>query len=186
MSNGGYLPENKGRSMILIVLQTTAIMAAATYLHQWRAGIRRRNKQTWGSLLARLRPDWNSRELNDPSLWAQALKATPEEKWNRIEGARGLVAMYQNASVMLDMADYAVRNSDAVDLDLIASLRSDAMQIRVSVMVALARYAFCQVNESICVNALRAASMYAGMTTRMTELLQQNAAGMVPNFVAAM
>jgi hypothetical protein len=172
--------------MILVVLQTTAIMAAAAYLHDWRARARRRNTATWGSLLARLRPDWNSRELNDPTLWADAHKATPEEKWQRIEGARGLVAMYQNASVMLEMADFAARHSDRVDQELLASLRSDAMQIRVSVMVALARYAFCQVNESICVNALRAASMYAEMTTRMTALLQQNAAGMVPNFVAAM
>ena len=172
--------------MLLIVLQTTAIMAVAFYLHHWRAGVRRRNSQTWGSLMARLRPDWNSRELNDPILWTLALEVSPEEKWQRIDGARGLVAMYQNASVMLEMADYAARNSDAVDRELLASLRSDAMQIRVSVMVALARYAFSHVNESICVNALRAASMYTGMTMRMTQLLQQNAAGMVPNFVAAM
>jgi hypothetical protein len=179
-------PEIKGTSMLLIVLQTMAIMAVAAYLHHWVVRARRRNSQTWGSLLARLRPDWNSRELDDPSLWAEAYKATPEEKWQRIEGAHGLVAMYQNASVMLEMADYAARNSETIDPELLASLRSDAMQIRVSVMVALARYAFCQVNEGICVNALRAASMYTGMTTRMTALLQQNAAGMVPNFVAAM
>jgi len=172
--------------MFLIVLQTTAVMAVASYLHHWRAGVRRRNSQTWGSLMARLRPDWNSRELNDPTLWAQAVAASPEEKWQRIDGARGLVAMYQNASVMLDMADYAARNSDTADRELVATLRSDAMQIRVSVLVALARYAFSQVNEGICENALRAASMYTGMTTRMTQLLQQNAAGMVPNFVAAM
>lgn len=172
--------------MLLIVLQTTAVMAAAAYLHHVQAKARRRNSQSWGSLLARLRPDWNSRELNDPTLWAEAYRISPQEKWQRIEGARGLVAMYQNASVMLEMADYAARNSDSIDRDLIASLRSDAMQIRVSVMVALARYAFCQVNENICVNALRAAAMYADMTSRMTQLLQSNAAGMVPQFVAAM
>jgi|SRR5579863_2102809 hypothetical protein len=186
MTTSGYLPEVKGRSMLLIVLQTTAIMAAASYLHDWRARARRRNSQTWGSLLARLRPDWNSRELSDPALWAEAYNASPEEKWQRIEGARGLVAMYQNASVMLEMADYAAHNSSTVDAELLASIRSDAMQIRVSVMVALVRYAFCQVNESICVNALCAASMYTEMTSRMTVLLRQNAAGMVPNFVAAM
>jgi hypothetical protein len=186
MKNSGHLPEITGQSMVLTVLQTTAIMAAAAYLHHWIAGVRRRNRQTWGSLMARLRPDWNSRELSDPTLWAEAHKATPEEKWQRIEGAKGLVAMFQNSSVMLEMADYAARNSDAVDSELLASLRSDAMQIRVSVLEALASYVFSQANESICVNALRAASLYTDMTTRMTQLLQQNAAGMVPNFVAAM
>jgi hypothetical protein len=172
--------------MILVALQAAAVMAAAAYIHHWSVRARRRNQESWGSLLARLRPDWNSRELNDPALWGDAMKASPEEKWHRIEGARGLVAMYQNASVMLEMADYAARNSDSVDADLLASLRSDAMQIRISVISALMRYAFSQVNEGICVNALRAASMYTEMTTHMTELLKQNAAGMVPNFVAAM
>jgi hypothetical protein len=172
--------------MILSAIQAVMITALAVYLYRWVARLRRRNRQTWGSLMARLRPDWNSRELNDPSLWADALRATPEEKWRRMNGARGLVAMFQNASVMLEMADYAARNSDTIDRDLLASLRRDAMQIRLSVMEALARYCFCQVNEGICVNALRAASMYTEMTTRMAQLLQANAAGMVPNFVAAM
>jgi hypothetical protein len=172
--------------MLLTFLQVTVLTALAVGFQRWRSSAKRRNKQTWGSLLARLRPDWNSRELSDPSLWAQKLKATPEEKWNRIRGARGLCAMYQNAGVMLEMADFADRNSDTVDREMLETLRSDAMQIRVYVMVALARYAFCQVNESICVNALSAASMYAEMTMRMTRLLQANAAGMVPNFVAAM
>jgi hypothetical protein len=36
------------------------------------------------------------------------------------------------------------------------------------------------------VNAYRAASMYTGMAARMTQLLQEHAAVMVPDFVAAM
>jgi len=171
---------------MIAFLQCAAIAALVVFLHHWQASARRRNAQSWESLLARLRPDWSSRELNDPDLWEQALKSSPEEKWQRIDGAKGLCAMYQNASVMLEMADYAARNSDTVDRELLASLRSDAMQIRLAVLLALARYAFSQVNEGICVNALRAAETYTGMTARMTELLQANASGMVPNFVAAM
>jgi len=36
------------------------------------------------------------------------------------------------------------------------------------------------------VNAFRAASMYVGMADRMTQLLQVHAAGLVPDFAAAM
>jgi hypothetical protein len=168
------------------MLQILLIVAVAAYFQHWRSSMKRRNSQTWGSLMARLRPDWNSRELNDPSLWASSHRATPEEKWERIDGAKGLCAMFQNATVMLEMADYAARNSDTIDHDLLTSLRRDAMQIRLTVMAALARYAFGQMNESICANAFRAASTYTEMTTRMAQLLQTNAAGMVPNFVAAM
>ena len=98
-----------------------------------------------------------------------------------ISGAQGLWTMYENASVMLEMADYAARFSDSVDRELLATLRSDAMQIRVSVLSTLAKYAFSQVNESISANVSNAASMYTEMAARTAELLQANCGNMVPN-----
>jgi hypothetical protein len=172
--------------MILILLEISAIAAVAVYLLRWRAGVRRRNAQSWDSLVSRLRLDWSARELCDQVLRQETSNATPEEKWKRIQGAQGLCAMYQNASVMLEMADYAARNSLSVDSELLAALRSDAMKIRVCVLMALVQYAFSQVNESICMNAFRAARMYTGMTARMAQLLQVNDGGLVPDFVAAM
>ena len=103
-----------------------------------------------------------------------------------MEGPKGLWVMYQNAQVMLEMADYAAKNSENVDRLLVETLRSDAMHIRVCVLMALAQYAFTQASEGVRVNAFRAATMYTGMAASMTQLLQENAAGMVPNFVAAM
>ncbi|MGA3262614.1 MAG: hypothetical protein ABSC47_01055 [Terracidiphilus sp.] len=172
--------------MIFTLLPIAAIAVVAIYIGSWRAGVRRRNAQTWDSLLARLRPDCSARELSDHFLWNEGLNATPEENWRRIQGAHGLWTIYENARVMLEMADYAARNCDTIDRDLIETLRSDAMHIRVCVLMALVQYAFCQVNERICVNAFRAATMYTGMAARMNQLLQQNAMGMVPDLVAAM
>ena len=54
--------------MILTLLQIAAIAGVELYLARWRAGVRRRNNQTWDSLLARLRPDWSARELSDQFL----------------------------------------------------------------------------------------------------------------------
>jgi hypothetical protein len=172
--------------MIFALLQIAAIAVVAIYLLRWKAAMRRRNAQSWDSLFARLQPDWSTRGLSDRSLWNENRNATPEENWKLIHGAHGLWAMYQNACVMLEMADFAARNSDSVDRELLATLRSDAIHVRVYVLMALAKYAFSQVNEGICVNAFRAASMYTGMAARMTQLLEANAAGMVPDFVAAM
>jgi hypothetical protein len=171
--------------MIFALIQVAAIAAVAVYFCWRRAGVRCRNTQSWESLLARLRPDWGAREWGGHFLEEEESRATPEEKWQSIQGAQGLWAMYENSCVMLEMADYAARNSDSVDRDLLAALRSDAVQIRVCVLMALGRYAVGQVNESICVNAFRAASMYTEMSLRMTELLQGNA-GLLPDFVAAM
>jgi hypothetical protein len=172
--------------MILLLLQIGVIAAVAFYLVRWRSAVRRRNAQTWDSLLARLRPDWSARELSDHFLWKEGVNATPEDAWMRMEGPKGLWVMYQNARVLLEMADYADRNYSGVDRLLLETLRSDAMQIRVCVLMALGQYAFSQASEGVRVNAFRAASMYADMAARMTQLLQANAAAIVPDFVAAM
>ena len=172
--------------MILVLLQIVVVAAVAICFLRWRAEARRRNTQSWDSLLARLRPDWSARELCDQFLWKEGLNATAEDAWQRMEGPKGLWVMYQNARVMLEMADFAARNIVDVDRLLVETLHSDALQIRVCVLAALAQYAFSQASEGVRVNAYRAASMYTGMAARMTRLLQESAAGIVPDFVAAM
>jgi hypothetical protein len=47
---------------------------------------------------------------------------TPKEKWQLIRGAHGLWAMYENACVVLEMADYSgfdsalIRNKPSIKL----------------------------------------------------------------------
>jgi hypothetical protein len=172
--------------MVLPLVQIAALVAITLYLVRWRMNVRRRNAETWNSLLAKLRPDWSARELSDHFLWKEGLSATPDDAWRRMEGPKGLWVIYQNARVMLEMADYAAKHCDGVDRLLIETLHSDAMQIRVCVLMALVQYAFTQASEGVRVNAYRAASIYTGMAARMTQLMQEHAAVFVPDFVAAM
>src|SRR5579863_9674499 len=165
--------------MFFTVLQVALLVVVALYLGYLRTSLRRRNAQTWESLLARLRPDWSARELSDHFLWKEGLSATPDDAWKRMEGPKGLWVMYQNAQVLLEMANYASKHCEGVDRLLIETLHSDAMQIRVCVLMALAQYAFTQASEGVRINAFRAASMYTGMAARMTQLLQESAATMV-------
>jgi hypothetical protein len=172
--------------MMLPLVQIAAIAAISFYLIRWRMNVRRRNTQTWDSLLGRLRVDWSARELSDNFLWKEGLNASPEDAWKRMDGPKGLWVIYQNARVMHEMADYAAKHCDGVDRLLVETLHSDAMQIRLCVLMALGQYAFTQASEGVRVNAYRAASMYTGMAARMTQLLQEHNAVMVPDFVAAM
>jgi hypothetical protein len=172
--------------MILTLLQIASVLGITLYLGHWRNRVRRRNTQSWDALLGRLRPDWSARELSNDFLWKEGVSATPEEAWKRMEGPRGLMVMFKNAGVMLEMADFAAKNSENVDRVILETLRSDAMHIRMCVLMALGQYAFTQASEGVRVNAYRAASMYTGMAARMTRLLQEHAAVMVPDFVAAM
>jgi hypothetical protein len=171
--------------MLLSSFQFAAVLFAALFLGRWRAGVQRRHGQSWESLIARLQHDCNVREMSAHFLWKEGLSANPEEAWARIKGPRGLWAMYRNAGVMMEMAEFAARHSD-VDEALLETLRSDAAQIRICVLKALAQYGIQQANEGVKMRAFRAASMYTGMAARMTQLLQEHAVGALPEFVAAM
>jgi hypothetical protein len=175
--------------MSLPILQIAAIAAVAIFLVRWRAGLRRRNAQSWDSLVTRLQPGWSAHDLSVHFLSKEGLNTTPGETWERMQGFRGILAMYRNAGVMLEMVDYAGRNSDpsgSIDRILLETLRSDAMQIRIGSLRVLAHCAFNQASESVRSNAFQVASMYTGMAARMAQLLQVSAPDMLPDFVAAM
>ena len=93
--------------------------------------------------------------------------------------------MYRNAGVIQQIADYAMRNGDNVDHLLIETLRSDATQIRMCVLMTLAQYSLSRASEGVRMNAYRAASMYTGMAARMSQLLTQSAAMQAPSLVGA-
>ena len=176
--------------MLLPLIQIAVVCALLVYFIKWRGSMRRRNTQTWDSLLSQLRSDWSARELGEQFLWKEGLTATTDDIWQRLDGPRGLWAMYQNARVLLEMADYANRNTmpgaSTIDPMVLETLRSDAMQIRLCVLMALGQYALSQATEGVKVNAFRAADIYSGMAARMTVLLQDHAAVILPDFVAAM
>jgi len=65
--------------MIFPLIQIATLTLVALYLGRWRENVRRRNTQSWDSLLVRLRPDWSARELSDHFLWKEGSNATPEE-----------------------------------------------------------------------------------------------------------
>jgi hypothetical protein len=166
--------------VILTLFQIAAIAAAAVCLYRWVASVHRRNTQSWESLLSRLHPSWCAHESNDQIFSEKGLRATPEENWNRINGPHGLCAIYQNAGVMLEMADYAARNTASFDRKVLETLHRDATHIRACVLKTLAQYALRQANESIYVNAICATSMYAEMAGRMTQLMRGGLGDMFP------
>lgn len=172
--------------MILPLLQLAVVGAVGYCLASLRSAARRRSQQTWESLLLRLRHDWSARELSDQFLWKEGFSATQDEAWTRMEGPRGLWVMFHNAGIMIEMADYAARNSAQVDRLLVETLRSDAIQIRFCVLLALGQYAFSKASEGVRINAFRAAGMYTAMAARMTAFIQEHNAVILPDFVEAM
>ena len=171
---------------MLTILQIVAVALVVGYLGYLRISTGRRNRQSWESLIARLQTGWSGRRLSEHFLWKEGVNSTPDETWVHIQGARGLWVMYKNAAVMLQMADFAARHAGSVDPELLQAVRSDAMQIRLCTLRTIAQSTFSQASDSVRYNAFRAASMYTGMSARMTQLLEGSANPALPAFVAAM
>ena len=172
--------------MMLALLQCIAFAAVVAFLCTSRIRQRRKNVQSWDSLLARLRLDWSARELSDLCSPREGRKSSPGEKWSHIRGAHGLWAMYRNAGVMADMASYAIRNGSTLDPAVLAGLRTDAVMIRISILRTIAKFALGAAQESVCIGALQIESIFMEMELRTAEFLESAAPAIVPQFAATM
>jgi len=170
---------------LIQVLVTAVILAYAGY---WRRRQSNRRAATWPELVAKLRrnSEFGFDEVATRYLFGEGINATTQDIWSRIDGPKGLWAMYTNAGVFIQLADYASEHGDGVPEELIEGLRSDAFQIRMCVMMALAQHAFSKSSVGASVNAHRAAETYSIMLARITAMFQEHCGLLFPNFVEAM
>jgi hypothetical protein len=169
------------------VLFTALILAYAGY---WRTHHSKRRSESWDEIVAKLRPnDWGYEDVTERYLYSDQITATPEDVWDRISGARGLWAMYCNASVLVRLADYAAEhgNGQGVPEELLESIRTDAFHTRICVLMALAQHVFSR-RSSIAarVSAHRATETYSTLLRRMTSVFQEHTAILFPRFLDAM
>jgi hypothetical protein len=172
--------------MLLTFFEITAIITAAVCFLWWQIRVRRRRTAAWNTLVANLQPNRGDIELANHLNGNKDLFALPKEKWQSTNVAEGLWTMYENAGVMLDIANYAAFNSTSIDPETIAALRQDAFQLRVRVVVALSKCACNQMNESTSAIVSRATAYYADMVKRTAELARANGKTLAPAFAASM
>jgi hypothetical protein len=130
-----------------LFIQVAVWGAMLAYLWQCRAYMHRRNRADWASLAAQLGYASTS---GNASLGIDVLAAANEEIQSKSLGRRGAWMRFNNARVVLEMADYAERNNApspaSIDLTLLISqltfVRRDAMQLRIAALVALVKCTF--------------------------------------------
>jgi hypothetical protein len=153
----------------------------------WRRAQGRRKQRSWDEIVTALRvDDWGLDEVSERYLYRGGINATPTDIWHRIDGARGLWAMYRNAPLLVQLADYAAEHGTDPDEALLAGLRSDAVQIRLCVLMALAKYAISHSTVAASMNAHRATTLYTEMLARLTTLFQESAGQLFPKYLEAM
>jgi hypothetical protein len=174
--------------MILTLLSVAIPSAVIVYALYWRRVQSKRQAADWDSIVARLRSnsEFNFDEVAEKYLYSDGIRATTQDIWSKIDGANGLWAMFTNAGVLMQLADYAAEHGQNVPEELIEELRSDALQIRMAVLTALLRYGFSRSGVAASVNAHRAATAYSAMLAHLTTLFQEHSALYFPRFLEAM
>jgi hypothetical protein len=174
--------------MIMPIICIGSVVALICYAIYWRRNQAKRHAADWNSIVSRLRSnsEFSFSEVTDRYLYSHEINATPADIWRRIDGATGLWAMYTNAGVLMELADYATEHGQDVPEQLIEELRSDALQLRIAVLTSLVKYGFSRSGVAASVHAHRAASAYSAMLAHMTTLFQEHSALYFPRFLEAM
>lgn len=174
--------------MVLPIFTITAVLLLFGYAVYWRRSQSRRRAKDWDSIVSRLRSnsEFGFSDVTERYLYSDQITATPADIWRRIDGANGLWAMFTNAGVLLELADYASEHGENVPEQLIEELRSDALQLRVAVLISLVKYGFSRSGVAASVHAHRAASSYSAMLAHMTMLFQEHSALFFPRFLESM
>jgi hypothetical protein len=174
--------------MILPIISSVSVTALISYAVYWRRNQARRRAADWDSIVSRLRSnsEFGFSDITDRYLYSESINATPADIWQRIDGANGLWAMFTNAGVLMELADYATEHGQDVPEQLIEELRSDALQLRIAVLISLTKYAFSRSGIAASVHAHRAASSYSALLAHMTMLFQEHSALFFPRFLESM
>ncbi len=173
--------------MTFSLFQILLAVALIAFVGLWRRAQAKRKLRSWDEIVSALRAnDWGLDEVSERYLYRGGIKATPADIWSRIDGARGLWAMYTNAPLLVQLADYAAEHGTDPDEALLEGLRSDAFQIRLCVLMALTKYAMSRSTVGASVNAHRATALYSDMLAHLTTLFQESAGQLFPKYLEAM
>ena len=168
---------------LLQVILTAVLIAYAAF---WRWQQARRRAHTWNAIIGQLRGnDWGIEDISERFLFKSGIQVTADEVWQRISGCKGLWAMYKNCPVLIQLADYAAEHGTGVDHEMLASLRKDAIQIRICVLLALGQYVFSATSVGASQNAHRAVAAYSTMMVTLTSFIQEYSSPLFPSYLDA-
>ena len=172
----------------LIQVLLTALMLA--YAGYWRRRQSKRRAESWDQLVMKLRPnDWGFEDVTERYLYSDRVSAKPEDIWDKISGAKGLWAMYTNAPVLVQLADYAAEQwrRRGRSGGIVGEHPQRCLPNK-NVRVDGARPNTSSSRSSIAsqISAHRATVAYTAMIARMTTIFQEHSAILFPKFLEAM
>lgn len=172
--------------MLVPLIQVILTAMLIAYAAIWRRQQTKRRAKSWNAIISQLHcNDWGIEEISERFLYKSEVQVTPKDVWQRIQGCKGLWAMYKNSPVLVQLADYAAEHGHDVDIEMLEGLRSDAFQIRLCVLLALGQYMVSATSVGASVNAHRAVATYSAMLVRLTAFIQEYSTPLFPSYLDA-
>jgi hypothetical protein len=172
--------------MLLALIQVILTAFLIGYAILWRRQQAKRRGKSWNAIISQLSGnDWGIEEITERYLYKSEVQVTTKDVWQRIQGCKGLWAMYKNSAVLVQLADYAAEHGEGVDHEMLEGLRSDAVQIRLCVVLALGQYLFSASSVGASVNAHRAVVTYSSMMMHLTAFIQEYSSPLFASYLSA-
>lgn len=169
----------------MMVIQFFVCGWIAFYL-VWRWIVaRKRNRASWDEIVARLQGYGSARELGAPERSGAEHHPGMLARGRHVARARGLWAMFANAGVLVELADYAARNGAPGDQAAVDVLRTEATLIRLNLLACACSFVLRAAEERVEHFLLRAEQAYAEVEVYLTDLVEQQAPELLPVLVAA-
>lgn len=168
----------------MIVLEFAVCGGIAFYLAGHWAQARKRNRASWDALVSRLKLDRNARLLCVPERSGDeqcGMLARGQRVWQ----ARGLWAMYSNAGVLVELADYAARNGAPEERAAVDALRTEAVLIRLNLLACVGHFVLRAAEERAQSCMLCAEQAYAQLEVHVIERMERQAPEQLSALVAA-
>lgn len=170
---------------VLMVLLVSVVLIQFRFVYNRR----QLSKQTWRSLLLRIKP------VNIEGLRAIAecylqpdkdqLRLEPAEMWKIVGGLDGILRLRSNASAMLDLAVFAERWNQAEGPVISEMIRRDAIRLKWAITRIQLTFLFQVGFLRAPFHIQEAVSSYYLIRSRLLGLYQNSRSGLLPYFAAA-
>lgn len=166
--------------LLVLVVSLYALVAA-----RWGMRRRRSSKMDWNSLVSSIRSNGHVEDIVPGFRWSEAHTFDHEDLWKRLDGAQGLWTIYHNAGVYVQLADFARSSGASIPENIIEEIHSDALQLRLCVLLALSQYVMSR-SVASGIHCTKALTLYCGIASRLTSAFQNFRPELFPDLMQAM
>ena len=172
--------------MLLSLIQVVVAVLLISYAAFWRRQQVKRHRKNWHEIVNQLQGnDWGLEEITEKYLYKGGIRATTEDIWIASPVATDSWRCIKMHPCWCSLPTMPPHHGEGVDQAMLETLRSDAFQIRLCVMLALAQHVMSASSVGAAVNAHRATTTYSEMLASLTAFIQEHSASLFPSYLDA-